>query len=304
MEDAEGTVLVARLLPNAGLYTIEKAGSAVFVACALQTWATEAWFHDAKNNASMLPTEDKVTNKEQGHSRSVSVSSNATPRPPTPNSPRRPKNRKGALARMSILTPRETLGAGVVEMTTTMSAGTESPACGPIILDNAVTLPITPGASDELTEMDVLADGKDRVGIDEFVKAPEPDHGDVLNATESGTLLEVSSPQGSLEQLHSQYLETLYMSRTSLAFYAKGPLSRARAKAKQSNGGFSLEELKSFYQCCVLPLKKMDTKYKTTIQEIIKASTAAVGDGPQRKSKRKAANSLKLGKGWLVSQRA
>ena len=299
LEDVESRLLVARLLPNAGLYTIEKAGSAVFVACALQTWATEAWFRDAKKEFSTLPTEDKVTSKAHVHSRSVSVSSNATPRPPTPNSPRRPKNRKGALARMSILTPRETPGSEIVEMTPTVSAWTESPACGPTILDPAVTFPITPGASDELSEMDVLAGEKDTIGIDEFVKAPEPHYDEVLNATESGTLLEVASPQGNLEQLHSQYLETLYMSRTSLAFYAKGPLSRARAQAKQSNGGFSLEELKTFYQSSVLPLKKMDTKYKTTLPETIKAYTAVVGNGAQKKSKRKTANILKLGKGGL-----
>ena len=271
LEDAEGRILIARLLPNAGLYAIEKAGSTTFIACALQTWATEEWFRDAEKSVPMLFIDEIVARKEQVHSRSVSVSSHATPRPPTPNSPRRAKNRKGALARMSILTPRETSGPEVVEMTTTMPARTESPVCGPTTLDTAVTLPITPGASDELTEMDVLASEKDRVGIDQSVKAPEPDHDDVLNGIESGTLLGVSSPRGNLEQLHTQYLETLYMSRTSLAFYAKGPLSRARAQAKQCNGGFSLEELKSFYQSSVLPLKKMDTKYKTTLPETIRA---------------------------------
>ena len=299
LEAAEGRVLVARLLPNGGLYAIEKAGSTVFVACALQTWATEAWFRDAEVGVSMLSIDENVINKEHIHSRSVSISSKATPRPPTPNSPRRPKNRKGALARMSILTPRETPGTENVEMRTTMSALTESPACGPTILDAVFTLPITPGASDELTELDALSAEKDEVGMGESIEPLAPDYGNVSKATKSGTLLDISSPLGTLDQLHSQYLETLYMSRTSLAFYAKGPLSRARAQAKQGNEGFSLEELKSFYQSAVLPLKKMDTKYKTTIQEIIRAQVAAAGSGHQKRSKRKAASIFKLGKGGL-----
>ena len=62
---------------------------------------------------------------------------------------------------------------------------------------------------------------------------------------------------------HRQYLETLYVSRTSLAYFAKGVLGRMRNSFSED-----MTIASDFYRSYVLPLKKFDLKYKTTINEM------------------------------------
>lgn len=81
----------------------------------------------------------------------------------------------------------------------------------------------------------------------------------------------LSGPQ-ICENLASQYLEALYLSKTSLAYFAKGPISRARA-AFTSAGAACLPvyELTSFLRSILLTHSSMDKKYREKLPEIIRA---------------------------------
>jgi DNA replication regulator SLD3 len=73
-----------------------------------------------------------------------------------------------------------------------------------------------------------------------------------------------------LRELAKQYLETLYLSRTSLAYFAKGPLSRARAAfSSVDNPDLSVNELVSFTREAILTSSVMDTKYRDSISGFI-----------------------------------
>jgi DNA replication regulator SLD3 len=93
-------------------------------------------------------------------------------------------------------------------------------------------------------------------------------------------LILADNPKDSSEvQVHSQqvfetlvqhYLEALYKSKTSLAFFAKGPLSRARAAcAASTQGDLSFSHLAAFLRCMLLNMSAMDKKYREKLQAMI-----------------------------------
>lgn len=77
------------------------------------------------------------------------------------------------------------------------------------------------------------------------------------------------------ENFACQYLETLYLNRTSLAFFAKGPLSRFRmAFSSPGNETLNILDLTIFIRNMVLTFSAMDKKYKEKLPEL--ARTAAL----------------------------
>ncbi|KAK6443452.1 hypothetical protein LTR95_000279 [Oleoguttula sp. CCFEE 5521] len=77
-----------------------------------------------------------------------------------------------------------------------------------------------------------------------------------------------------LEELAQQYLDALYLSRTSLAYFAKGPLSRARAISPNAgNTATSTHDLIGFLRDALLSSTTSDRKdrrYREKIPEIIR----------------------------------
>ncbi|MCJ1313984.1 hypothetical protein MMC25_007664 [Agyrium rufum] len=80
-----------------------------------------------------------------------------------------------------------------------------------------------------------------------------------------------------LANIKKQYLEALYISKTSLAYFAKGPLSRARALLTPSTlSTFSCAELITGLRACVLSKKMVDTKYRATVPDLVKELPTSV----------------------------
>ncbi|KAF2842554.1 hypothetical protein M501DRAFT_927613 [Patellaria atrata CBS 101060] len=76
------------------------------------------------------------------------------------------------------------------------------------------------------------------------------------------------------ENVVSQYLEAIYTSKTSLAYFAKGPLSRARAAFSSDHGSslssLALPQLTEFLRSITLPLTIMEKKYREKLPGMIK----------------------------------
>ena len=76
--------------------------------------------------------------------------------------------------------------------------------------------------------------------------------------------------------LRTQYLESLYISKAPLAYFVKGPLSRARAEQQSAEASATTNDLLELLRASVLPVKekgsgaKIDTKYSASIPELIK----------------------------------
>lgn len=111
-----------------------------------------------------------------------------------------------------------------------------------------------------------------------------------------------------LENIRSQYLENLYLSKASTAYFAKGPLSRARATYQLDiDSTYDMKELIDFLKTLILPSKTLETKYKANEGGIVEAiSKIEAGEGidaAPRKAPRKkrAPKKIKLGKNGLYT---
>ncbi|KAF9889217.1 hypothetical protein FE257_007530 [Aspergillus nanangensis] len=113
----------------------------------------------------------------------------------------------------------------------------------------------------------------------------------------------LQSPQDILDKLREQYIQALYVSKTSVAYFAKGPLARCRA-AFQLPGSESSKpsDLLDFYREATLTAKKMDLKYRETIPSILQDFLLSVSDDePTARTKRKS-KKKKLGKNGLYPE--
>ena len=88
-----------------------------------------------------------------------------------------------------------------------------------------------------------------------------------------------------LATFKAQYREALYVSKTSLAYFAKGPLARVRAfSTKSENTALSSDLLIERLTANLLPLTTVDKKFRETIPEIVKDLPAMLQDNDDYES--------------------
>jgi DNA replication regulator SLD3 len=92
-----------------------------------------------------------------------------------------------------------------------------------------------------------------------------------------------------LDRFISQYLDTLYLSKTPLAFFTKGPLSRLRAALTTGQiQGASLPDLVQFLRSLILSSSTSDKKYRDKLPELLKdLPSQHPDDNPAAKKKRR-----------------
>jgi DNA replication regulator SLD3 len=100
------------------------------------------------------------------------------------------------------------------------------------------------------------------------------------------------------ETLVCQYLDALYLNRTSLAFFAKGPLSRTRIAFTSPTSVLPLEDLTNFLKTMILGYySAIDKKFEKHLPVIVTELALQISDSDVAKKKRKAKKKkLKLGK--------
>ncbi|KAH0565575.1 hypothetical protein GP486_001025 [Trichoglossum hirsutum] len=96
----------------------------------------------------------------------------------------------------------------------------------------------------------------------------------IMQPSESmeGTATTEQSAQRVFDMIRTQYLETLYISKASLAYFPKGPLSRARTVFNTDyNASMPQSYLITFLRSLVLSLSLVDKKYKMSVPEFIRS---------------------------------
>ncbi|PKY07592.1 hypothetical protein P168DRAFT_324977 [Aspergillus campestris IBT 28561] len=107
------------------------------------------------------------------------------------------------------------------------------------------------------------------------------------------------APQDLLDGLREQYLQALYVSKTSVAYFAKGPLARCRAAFQSA----APADLIAFYREAILTAKKMDHKYRETLPTSIRDALLSISDGEAAPSgKKRKPRKKKLGKNGLYPE--
>lgn len=145
------------------------------------------------------------------------------------------------------------------------------------------------------------ADAQDR-GDEKSIDCLETPAGNIFSA------LGTDKASVPLEEIHNsvieKYLETLYLSKASLAYFAKGPLSRARANVGESND--AVHGLVDLLRQTVLSAATIDKKYKRRLPDSVKSLTeqdldslTAKGESRQSRGLSKARNRLRPSKEGL-----
>ncbi|KAF3483229.1 uncharacterized protein GIQ15_02553 [Arthroderma uncinatum] len=127
--------------------------------------------------------------------------------------------------------------------------------------------------------------------------------------TEGQTLSQTRVVNGAdemLSALKAQYLEALYISKTSVAYFAKGPLSRARAAFQNMDDTSSMRPmvLYHYYYSCIIPMKKMDAKYRDSLPKIVANINQYPSEGDETapiQKKRRKSKKKTLGKDGLYA---
>lgn len=110
------------------------------------------------------------------------------------------------------------------------------------------------------------------------------------------------SAEDIFQNVRSQYFEALYQSKGSLAYFAKGPLSRARAAFHlDCDGNLEMDDLVSFLKSLVTAIAQVDKKYKETVPKLVKEMKMMVNSDEEveTKPKRRKPKKAKIGKDGL-----
>ncbi|KAK5090148.1 hypothetical protein LTR05_000318 [Lithohypha guttulata] len=277
----EYSVLAVRNIPNGGLFILEKVDSDVFVTHPLQPFVTEKWLQDASVGAVPPVSLQMVLHYVPEPELPMQNTSRRTPSLSSLSDLKVPKNRRGAAARLSILSH-----------TSKQEETTPSPT-----LEQLPAHIVQPEVPEQQRDEFQCAAG--RYGYAEDIPEPIPS---VQHTAEDQSLPDiVQRDMLTPDYLRQRYLDNLYKSKESLAYYTKGPLSRARVRARAPDASMTLSELAAFYRETLLPVKKEELKYKQSIKQLIvqSVSTQRPDSGEQLPEKRSARKRTKLGKDGL-----
>lgn len=102
------------------------------------------------------------------------------------------------------------------------------------------------------------------------------------------------------ETLRTQYFEMLYKSMGSLAYFAKGPLSRARSAFHLDlEANLEIEDLIEFLKGLVLTTVQIDKKYRETVPALITQMKTVVDSSDEGPKRKRRAKKMKIGKDGL-----
>jgi DNA replication regulator SLD3 len=288
-------ILLARQAPNGALYIIERAGDGMFIACRLCSWVREDSF---AAKAEFLPGAklleglggDNVPSTSHAHPKLAA--GDAIGLDTVSRTPKRPKNRRGVLARMLILPKAENEGS---------SRSQSIAESQPVQNTTPAQCTAVESSSDETINTSCLPK---ETSTPADVEGQPPN----ANRNSSGaTVLSVPTPQSSdelFQSLRKILLQALYTPKIALAHFTKSTLARARATFRSSTTT-STTALADFYRNSLISSKKMDLKYRDTIPKIIDAAllqeSPGKGNGrsPFVARTRKPSKRKKLGKDGL-----
>ncbi|PHH84718.1 hypothetical protein CDD83_1504 [Cordyceps sp. RAO-2017] len=100
--------------------------------------------------------------------------------------------------------------------------------------------------------------------------------------------------------IRTQYLEALYRSMGSLAYFAKGPLSRARSAFHLDlESNLEMAHLIDFLKSLILTTVQIDKKYRETIPDVISKMKTGVDSSEENGTRRRRPKKMKIGRGGL-----
>lgn len=271
------SLVVAESQTAKSLYAVERVHEQTYAICKLGAWVDrlqleEDALHHDPNAFTVRP---HARAPSQGSSRPQSV---ARDQPSglglKQDAPRKAPRLSISALRSGTATPLDSpaLADAIADTNGTNAAEAEEHVC---TQDGRISKPSTSAAG---LKSDVQATNPAAPGMDNTLAMPQE------------ALAEQRTAEEVLQDLATQYLEALYVSRMSLAYFAKGPLSRARvAYATSSASPIETDALAVFLRGLVHTSSVTDKKYRDKLPEIVKELVpSATPEKDLTKRKRKA----------------
>lgn len=297
-------VLTARITPNGGLYAIEQVQDGLYTACRLAPWVKErhllAMVDGLPGLQSIHPA---LATTRSGDKKATENSTPKTAPIGTVSAVKKPRLKKGALALMSLLSQKEETTTASLFVVEDHQADTNDASLVPGNSQNIKEEELETSALPKLQSMvDAALPTLENSRVTQVTQvmqsqAPDPE-------ISHSVANEQKSQQSVTEVLRTQYLEALYLSKASVAYFAKGPLSRARLSPHlNSTSDKEPTNLAAFYRESIVPLKKMDLKYRESITTTVQGLPFMAGSDDEldqlptsQASKRRKSKKRKMGK--------
>lgn len=267
------SVLIARSDTTRNVYAVERHQNGLYVMCKLGSWVS---IEKLSNLAEACYAPRCYSAQANEATQTVAAST-------TPQLHKESKRKRAAIEELQSLVRKRARTASVaanesqtaesqplvqpqsVEPELARTADVESPA-----LEAAPALPVLSG--------------------------PQPDFSDPSADLQA-------SAEDVFQSLRFQYIEALYHSKGSLAYFAKGPLSRARTTFHfECDANLDTNDLLNFLKSLVVAIPLIDKKYKETVPKLVDEMKMFVDVSEMdesSKAKRRKPKKMKLGKDGL-----
>ncbi|KAK3330197.1 DNA replication regulator SLD3-domain-containing protein [Apodospora peruviana] len=134
------------------------------------------------------------------------------------------------------------------------------------------------------------------------LQSPKLQQPPVVQQTPGENSLSQPNAEAIFQSIRTQYFEALYLSKGSLAYFAKGPLSRARAAFHlDCDSTLEMNDLIDFLRSLVITTVLIDKKYRETIPGIMSKMNTHVedSDNEESKTRKRKPKKPKLGKNGM-----
>ncbi|OAA37227.1 DNA replication regulator Sld3 [Metarhizium rileyi] len=274
---ASPSVVIARNESKRTIYALERQKSGLYVMCKLGSWID---LGELVSRATALCPERLAPARRDGQSRDSSVSLGALLT--TPNLHKEQKKKRAAIEAIQSLVRKKSKPQAVLQ-----GGGSNRSDDDVDVQTHMSRLPSPEIKTDQ-------HDGFKNLTNVQNVPVTYPSVEDALPASSQHTADII------FDNIRTQYFEALYRSMGSLAYFAKGPLSRARSAFHLDlESNLDMADLIDFLKSLILTTVQIDKKYRETIPGVISRMKTFIETSDEGGKKKRKPRKIRLGKDSL-----
>ncbi|KAL2146683.1 hypothetical protein VTI28DRAFT_2833 [Corynascus sepedonium] len=290
--DLEGrlgsNILLARSETTRMVYAVERESNGLYVLCKLGSWV----------DINILSESATVVCKDRISSGRTGKLDTTTPVPlTTPSMYNESKKRRLAIEEIQSLVRKRSMSVIEKEPPTQPATMSEQRPASRVDVSQTKNL-----ATEQVKASPVPPEPEPNAASKRDTAKPAPEPASTFAHQSTDDPFAQPNAEEIFSNLRAQYMEVLYHSKGSLAYFAKGPLSRARAAFHLDwETNLDMNDLVEFLKSLVMTTVVIDKKYRETIPEIVARmkTLAQESETGASKPKKRKVKKPKLGKDGL-----
>ncbi|RSL72813.1 hypothetical protein CEP54_000793 [Fusarium duplospermum] len=265
-------VLLARKESSRAIYALERQQNGLYVVCRLGSWVD---IEELAKDASAV-CQERLRPPAKLESQGQAASSAIT----TPQLHKDQKMKRAAIEAIQSLVRKRPRSQSVSTLAESERHDGKSDAAVPV--ETKLPSPVLLKEDLAATSTDNTKQAVPSVSINPEEPPPQQTADEIFDA------------------LRAQYFDALYKSMGSLAYFAKGPLSRARSAFHLDlESSLDMGDLIEFLKGLVLTTVQIDKKYRDTIPELITKFKTTIDSSDEGRKKKRRPKKMKIGKTGL-----